>query len=299
MKMLNVIRLDEKNCGDKWSSPVNYFDFLKRAVSRDASPRAQRPGESLAIWEEQEFNDTSEDYAIIAGGGGLLTFKGVIPFLSELKKKRPTTKLIFWGAGCNSPSCLCCGLSPPLALPPPLESWDLAGVRDFNHGYIPGLIKGSSTQKSYPVRRSFPWVSCPSCLHEAFDSPYESQHALVVYEHKDHPFFDTIDSPKIPVMSNETADIDEVISFLGSGDTILTNTYHGVVWATLLNKKVIIFEPFSTKFFGLKHKQPTCTRYNWKEKVGEGVNYPLALEECRASNINFSKKVKKCLLLKK
>jgi hypothetical protein len=174
----------------------------------------------------------------------------------------PFRKKVIWGAGHNIHD-----KREIYSFPSFIKNFDLVGIRDHN--------------------QLESWVPCPSCLHTAFDRDYQIDHNFIVYEHKDHP----LNINKAPRRNNRSRDIESVISFLGSGETIITNTYHGVYWGTLLNRKVIIIDPFSSKFYGFKHPHPISTLSGWKH-VNNTVYYPTALEECRTANLKFNSSVK-------
>ena len=111
--------------------------------------------------------------------------------------------------------------------------------------------------------------------------------------------------------------MEKVLDFLGSGETVLTSSYHGVYWATLLGRKVLAF-PFSSKFYTLKHKpnmypvelwlrkkksfiERLNFRYknkfyfpstnSWQSLLKDSQSYPESLEECRHKNQLYYSKV--------
>jgi len=96
-------------------------------------------------------------------------------------------------------------------------------------------------------------------------------------------------------MSAHGKDLSDVVPFLGSSEVVLTNTYHGVYWATLLGKKVIIVNPFSSKFYGMKHEHPTASEDDWKSKLEQTNSYPNALEESRDANVTFYNSLERIL----
>ena len=81
-----------------------------------------------------------------------------------------------------------------------------------------------------------------------------------------------------------------VLEFLASGSVILTSSYHGVYWGTLLNRRVIAF-PFSSKFSYFKHGVPLVTADDWKQQLKVARNYSNALIECRQANESFARDV--------
>ena len=117
-------------------------------------------------------------------------------------------------------------------------------------------------------------------------------------------------------MTNEHADMETILDFLGSGETILTSSFHGAYWGTLLGRKVLAF-PFSSKFFTLKHRPKlypvakwnsnrwqlsilgrvmyelkyknkfTCSMEDWQQQAQVAQAYPTSLPECRERTQDF------------
>ncbi|GAB4379333.1 MAG: hypothetical protein Kow00121_33280 [Elainellaceae cyanobacterium] len=273
--------IDPTNVGDLLSAPANYFSFpgytLERADIRVAKAEDAR------------------DKHLILGGGGLL-FPRFLDNIAQLLagsdsggKQRP--KIIAWGVGqqiygqdkCENQS---------FDYSQYLEKFDLIGIRDFSSPHD--------------------WVPCASCMHPAFDKQREIQHEFVVFSHK--KFQLAID--QFPRMTNEVQNFEEVLDFLGSGETVLTSSYHGAYWATLLGRKVLAF-PFSSKFYTFKHRpgiypvknwsQPairlslfnkviyqfkygnkfSCQTYDWQAALKNCTAYPESLSENRSQNQQY------------
>lgn len=199
---------------------------------------------------------------IILVVGGMVSCK-YFDKAMEIINKSKHKKLIGWSLGHNLHG------GTKIKMPEYLQKYDLISVRDYGYKYE--------------------WVPCSSCMHSLFDKKYKIKHKIVVYEHH---LFGKLPIEGFPKLSNKEKSLKKVIKFLGSGEIVLTSTYHGAYWATLLNKKVIIINPFSSKFYGLKHKHPITDIANWKSKIKDTVNYPNALAECREANLKFAKKVK-------
>ena len=87
-------------------------------------------------------------------------------------------------------------------------------------------------------------------------------------------------------MDNSGNDINIKLKFLSNYEYIITNTYHGVYWSQLLNKKNICV-PFKSSVLNFKHK-PHFALQNISDKdFEETKNYPNYLEECRNINKKF------------
>lgn len=260
-ELIAVHRIDEKNVGDLNSRPDLYYNWLNPTKVVDI----EDANLSTII-------GTSGNPSIIVGGGGLL-FEGKFPqiyadnldYIYKSKKKL----LIAWGIGHNNHG------RDKISLPD-LSLYDLAGIRD----YIAPELSGSS-DKYY-------WVPCASSLHPTFNNQYPIEHDVVFFQHKFHPSQEITTGLHIPTMDNSGKDASEAIRFIASGETILTNSYHGAYWGILLGRKVIIVDPFSTKFQGLKWKVPIASTDNWQSALQATSAYPEALYESIEANNDFA-----------
>lgn len=205
------------------------------------------------------------DKPVIVGGGGLLSNEFFAEQLENIALSKPKL-LVCWGAGQNTHH------SDSIQYPEILKRFDLVGLRDHNNPYE--------------------WVPCVSCLHGAFDKTYAVEHDVVLYNHSE---FASLRGSGFPELSNDEKDLDKIIAFLGSGETVLTTSYHGAYWATLLGRKVVVLDPFSSKFHAYRHPPALVASEEWKAGIKQATAYPEALEECRSSNFAFGRKVKERL----
>ncbi len=143
-----------------------------------------------------------------------------------------------------------------------LDNFDLIGLRDFGTKYR--------------------WVPCASCLHSAFGKKYEVTNRIAIYEHKDVP----LGINGFPLLKNSETNIIKVAEFLGAAETVVTNSYHGVYWATILGRSVVAI-PFSSRFHNFKHMPILSNSGNWKQAIDKTKTYPEALAECHQANISF------------
>ena len=171
---------------------------------------------------------------------------------------------ILWGAGFND------RLTEDvydIVWPDYMGRFDLIGIRDYG--------------------ADFRWVPCASCMHSAFDKKYEITNEIVWFEHKkrllDNKTFDKLPSPR---MLNTGQNLQQILEFLGSAETVITNSYHGVYWATLLGRKVVCI-PWGSKFHSFKHPPTMATDKNWQDMIAKAVSYHDALDECRTVNKDF------------
>ena len=270
LKFTNIFRKDEDNVGDWYSTPTKYFHL---------------PGESADIWQ-MDFEFMPQHENVIFGGGGLIgQMRPMGHVITNLKNENK--RLYAWGLGEHIYISMDeqTQFIPPMDISYPfyIRKFDLLGIRD----HYPNL---------YTAIPSARWVPCASCMHEAFDKEYEVKNDVAFFTHKQLPMGLIHMMPKqtwdYPHMWNDNKQtFEEVIEFLGSADVICTNSYHGAYWATLLGKVVVAF-PWSSKFYGLKHRPLLCPAPDWLNALDrEQKQYKSALEECREANVEFHKEL--------
>lgn len=295
MSIVEFHRIDQNNPGDLFSNPSRYF-FPKETTLKIDIDNVRKTS-----WHQKD--------TIIVGGGGLVgnenfehlmsritthpdeqllidiletklknistenkdkmqrykatVQKYTIHTLNELDKK--IGPRIFWGGGHNSRNADEDSYS--LNYPSYINQFHLVGVRDWD--------------------TDFRWVPCASCMHPAFKEKYEIKNKIVWFEHKkkliDGKWLDSIPAPR---MLNTGQNMEQIIEFLGSAETVITNSYHGVYWATLLNRKVVCI-PWGSKFKMFKHPPTMATEKNWQDKIEDAISYPKALDECKTANQEF------------
>ena len=197
---------------------------------------------------------------LVLGGGGLLIFSNV---LYEIYKNR-IGRLVVWGVGLNDHS-----KQYDDSFPPWIGEADLIGVRDWGKGYR--------------------WVPCASCMSPLFDREYDVKHDVVAYLRADGWDKDARTVlAGFPRLFN-TALLKEVIAFLGSGQTVVMTSYHGAYWASLLGRKVIVWNPFSSRFYSMRHPPLLLQEVDTIgiDVIKQAVAYPNALQECRIANTAF------------
>jgi exopolysaccharide biosynthesis predicted pyruvyltransferase EpsI len=93
----------------------------------------------------------------------------------------------------------------------------------------------------------------------------------------------------IPSSHNAT-DLHEMIQFIGSCETLVTDSYHAMYWALMMQRKVLVV-PTTTKFLDFKYPVPITRFDSFKQDLKKAVQYDGLLEECRSINKDFAKKV--------
>jgi hypothetical protein len=293
-KFVLVHRMDPNNVGDIAADPLQYF---------------LDPEEYVAVDIDNLTNsEYPTDLPVIVGGGGLIgneffghamqslthhpdeaqllemwnkrwilrdnaNTKAYERFIAKYESlidtsikslKTGKNKRFVWGAGHNAKTNKF-KENKQLLYPDFLREYDLVGIRDWGQGYN--------------------WVPCASCMHPAFDEEYEITNDVIWFEHKKQLIKDFGTDP-IPRLVNSGNNIAQTIALLGSAKTIVTNSYHGAYWGTLLGRKVVLVEPWSTKFRYFKHMPRIVSEgEDWSEY--NIPTYPNALEECRTATLEY------------
>ena len=198
----------------------------------------------------------------ILGGGGLINQNndwnnGITALIQN------GSKVIGWGIGLNQHH------GSNISASVNLNSFTLLGLRDYNQGV--------------------PYLPCVSCLKPELDMLSKRKRKVGCIVHYENRNIDL----KCPTIYNNQP-FSELIEFIAESDVLITNTYHMMYWATLMGKKVILFNPFSNRFDNFKYKS-TIYSGNLAKDIRKAKTYPEALAECRKLNLAFFEKVKKII----
>jgi hypothetical protein len=96
----------------------------------------------------------------------------------------------------------------------------------------------------------------------------------------------------LPTLTNDRP-LAEIVAFLASAEVVLTDSYHGVYWATLLCRRVVCV-PYSSKFHGF-HCPPAYSRErgaDWRDVAKQAQVYPEALALHRETTRAFAERVR-------
>lgn len=217
-------------------------------------------------WPDAEAHDLSvADVAYDVGiyGGGKI-FGG----LSKIAKPQGKTdaKRIAWGVS----TVQSFPISPKYAQSRKL--FDLVGSRDYGD-------------------KRYDFAPCVSCMSPLFDAPAEPEHDVVFYYHGGKTAQQKINIPStIPSLSNNCASLAEALSFIASGRTVVSNSYHGVYWALLMGRRTICI-PFSGKFSAFRSAPYYSTPKRWINDLDHAVARPEMLTQCRKATHDFKTKV--------
>jgi hypothetical protein len=214
----------------------------------------------------------TEGACVIVGGGGLgrETFSEALQIMQNPSRNY---RLIAWGVGAD--------------LSENREGTVAHTTADLLGSYFDGFDRVGT--RIWNPEGKHEWVPCASCLHPQI--PIYRDRAptqlIGVYQHKRVPIaFNSPDSASASTMDNSGDSIEEKLDFLSRFEYIVTNSYHGVYWATLLNRKVICV-PFKSGLYSFRHRPVYINDSLTEDHLHQAVSYPTALEECRMANLKF------------
>jgi hypothetical protein len=252
--------LEYGNIGDREAAPLRYFasllpDWIEVRKMSYHSPEVL----------ELE-NDT-----VVLGGGGILNpfdwWWVVLPLLER------GNRVIAFGVGHHHDH--------HHFDPAEIGDWR-ASVEHYGTQYPLGQLWLAGVRD---VGTPFEHVPDASCLSSAFDRSRRVEHPVVLYEQGD---LDPIAIEGPPRSSNKgERELDQVADFLGSGEVVITNSYHGAYWALLLGRRVLVYEPWCSKWLLTPWDPVFCDRENWGRRLSDARAVPGLLERSRKAVSSF------------
>ncbi len=241
--------LDIYNTGDMNCGPDLYFKDLTRGAAC-----------FYHSIKNVAFDMIERTDWVILGGGGLLDcseqYQTTINRLLEL-----SDHVVSWGAGHNSHREGAKDRWDPI-VPIRYDRFFLFTSRDWKYG-------------------SDRFCPCVSCMMPGLERTYPIKRKIGVLSHHEI----RIGEFSCDICDNEQP-LDVILEFIGSSEVIITNTYHGTYWATLMGKKVILYRPFSNRFDHFRYP-PTRYSGDLEADIGRARTYPQALAECREINMQL------------
>lgn len=154
------------------------------------------------------------------------------------------------------------------------------------------ILKANSTlvsTRNYGVP-GLHYVPCASAMSPLLDSAPAPEHEVVLFAHaKKSEDLRRVEG--IPEWNNHSGDMADVIRFLASGETVVTNSYHGTYWALCLGRKVLCL-PFNDKFRHFRENPIFAEPDSWPERIALAERRDGVLEEARKRNQAFYEKVR-------
>ncbi len=261
-KLIFVHRLDNNNAGDLFSCPNKYFDF--------------RPQDQKTF--DIKFPDTiTEPHEIcIVGGGGLgkpwFYDRITVLFSKNIKS------IVTWGIGYNHFE-----INQPITklykngeVFDVFEKAELKSSRDFNYLFEHEWV---------------PCVSCMSSLLDKFMNIRPKKKVGVIYHGATKLKIDGVNGEDY--LTNFGPSMEEKLNFISNYEFIISNSYHGIYWSTLLNKKVLSI-PWKSSIKYMKHQpREMNNKLSLSDNLKTAINFSKSLNECRDANINYYNKIRK------
>lgn len=250
MKTYEIHRKVDNNVGDYYCNPSRYFQFYNCTSG------------------ELMHNDFPVNNQIVVVGGGGLIHKKFQLHIQNIIDKNPK-HAVLWGIGHNFGRKHIQKSKESVYYPNWIKQCSLVGIRDWIDGF----------EKYY--------LPCVTCMNSAFDKTYETKHETVYFT---HAFKSKYQKRNTDIhMKNNVMDFDTVVDFLGSGETVVTDSYHGAYWAQLLGKRVKVIS-WSVKFDHFKYPPYFLEGINKFDQSKGNLADSRFLEECRHLNRNFYEK---------
>jgi hypothetical protein len=283
-------RKDPNNVGDIASEPLQYF-----------LPRDQYQTIDVANLREEQY---PIDVPLILGGGGILTnsFLGDVPgmllqtpdrqqleALTEFRWQlvNPKNSVLHDKFRLNYHELVARTLEQLPTNTAPKFIWGAGhnGSTDelerIKYSKFMGDYRYVGLRDYFPDGGRYDWAPCASCMHPALRTDYAIKNDVIWFEHKKQMVKDFGDD-SIPRFVNTGSNIEQTIELLGSANIILTNSYHGAYWGTLMGKRVVVVDSWSTKFHLMKHRPAFANKKTpWREAVEHATVYQGAIDECR------------------
>lgn len=264
---LNVHRYTPNNVGDFYAGVHRYFPQLKRSYLDINGFREIKKS------KRKSWADKINQHSLIIGGGGLLNirhFDRQIQLFEQLKDMGKKT--VIWGAGHNKGG---------------------KGKKDGVHTYNfnPGNFGIVGTRDYGMHGKNIDFVPCVSCLLPELEDAQEPIHEIgVLFCTK------SMKNPKLVQKFNEypnssnTTNLEVMMNFIKQCDVLITDSYHAMYWAMLMNRKTVVV-PTTSKFLDFKYKPVFSSFDHCLNDVSKASSYSGVLEECREINRTFAHKV--------
>ncbi len=213
-----INRIDRENAGDWNCSPLEYYYWYFKnynIIRHDIG--------------SVDFNEIDRDDVVILGGGGL--FDVLEPFNQAINTVlKLCDHVIGWGCGFNTHN-------ERLQVDTNFSTIDLdkfmmITIRDYDH----------------PI--GIEYLPCPSVKAFNMDKGRKPIRKYGVIYHRSLPEIRKL--PYDSISNNES--LSRINDFILDSEAIVTNTYHCAYWASLLERKAIVVNKFSSKFDGFKYK---------------------------------------------
>ncbi len=207
--------------------------FLHIRNTRNLGDLASCPADGFRAFDDcdrldwRDWPKIAPGTPLILGGGGLF-MKGTVQALWAMLNKHPVA---IWGAGLNYPLSVF-DAEEEAALVAELKRCGVVGVRN----------------PKFAAKHGFDFVPCASAMSECLeDRHYENRlFTVLAYEHLDRRFAGS----RYPAITNHGDSFFAAVNHIASAGQIVTNSYHGAYWTSLLGREPILWKPeqFGNRF---------------------------------------------------
>ena len=187
------------NAGDKRCCPYYYYESYFRQFNCQI----------VNLTSLRHIHIDKQDIIIIGGGGILDASRQWNDNIIYAMHK--TKNIILWGCGYNNNGKINFNSIP-------INKTLLAGIRDYQHPYLR-------------------FVPCPSCKSVFFDRIKPVNASVGIIKHYGNTFTLNDSYNGIDCILN-SASMQEIVNFIHRHSIILSDSYHGLYWASLAGKKV-------------------------------------------------------------
>ena len=188
-----------KNAGDKRCCPYYYYQSYFKQFNCQI----------INLTSLRHIHIQKNDIVIIGGGGILDASRQWNDNIIYAMKH--TSNIILWGCGYNNNGKVAFN-------PIPIHKTMLAGIRDFKHPYIR-------------------FIPCPSCKSVFFDRIKTEKEYIGIVKHYGNKLTLNDSFNGIETIWNDSP-MQDIVNFIHRHSIILSDSYHGLYWASLAGKKV-------------------------------------------------------------
>lgn len=216
---------------------INNIGDIYSALYKIKEGKLKKSFDTFCLHDDIKINGETmkriQNKTIIIGGGGLIDLKDEwnkkINFLIDNSRQ-----VIFLGCGLNKES----------------NKSDLKEFIKFNSPKVKLIgLRDRNTKHTF--------VPCPSCLLLTKYEKRENIREFGVVMHCARKMNVNFEFPSIKMTYQKGCNsIEKVLDFISTTEKLVVNSYHAYYWATLLGKKVILLDNWSTKFNNIFPHKP-------------------------------------------
>ena len=207
---------------------------------------------------------SKNDFVIIGGGGLLDAWDKWNDYINQISNI--CDNVIIWSAGFN----------------------DMYDVKRVDNNINFNKIKLISI-RDYSHKSGFQYVPCATCMIPYLKIKEDVKREIGIVSHYHYRLnygnYDTIyNSDKIL----------NILRFIAQSEVIISNSYHAIYWATLMNKRVILMYETSSRFDNYKYPPQKYTGDIYND-INNSKIYNFAMDEAIDLTINYFNDVLKIL----